>query len=96
MYKKTTSDGDIFYYKDAEMTTRHRIDGPAMEYSDGTKVWYLHGKRHRIDGPAIEWAYGDKSWCLNGFSLEFQAWKRAVRKYYDNHEDYLLMLLKLD
>ena len=22
----------------------HREDGPAIEYSDGTKLWFLHGK----------------------------------------------------
>jgi hypothetical protein len=38
----------------------HRDDGPAIEYSDGEKVWYQHGLRHRIDGPALEHANGDK------------------------------------
>jgi len=23
----------------------HRIDGPAIEDTDGTKLWYVHGKR---------------------------------------------------
>ena len=32
----------------------HRIDGPAVEYADGSKSWYINGKFHRIDGPAIE------------------------------------------
>ena len=38
----------------------HRVDGPAIEYANGTKSWYLNGKLHREDGPAIEWADGDK------------------------------------
>ena len=25
----------------------HRLDGPAIEYADGTKSWWLNGKRHR-------------------------------------------------
>lgn len=34
--------------------------GPAVEYSNGNKHWYLNGKIHRIDGPympieAINW-----------------------------------------
>ena len=44
----------------------HRIDGPAREYANGSKEWYIHGERHRIDGPACEWSDGDKWWYLNG------------------------------
>ena len=44
----------------------HRVDGPAIEYTNGTKLWYLNGKLHRPDGPAIEHANGDKEWYLNG------------------------------
>ncbi|MDE1834861.1 MAG: hypothetical protein KGH64_06010, partial [Candidatus Micrarchaeota archaeon] len=45
---------------------RHRTDGPAIEYADGDKFWYLNGQCHRTDGPAIERAYGYKAWWLNG------------------------------
>ncbi len=33
----------------------HRVDGPAVEWTDGTMdlEWWLNGKRHRLDGPAI-------------------------------------------
>ena len=44
----------------------HREDGPAVEWADGTKSWWLNGQRHREDGPAIEYADGDKKWFLNG------------------------------
>ena len=44
----------------------HRVEGPAIEWSNGDKEWYLNDKRHRVEGPAIEWSYGDKSWWLNG------------------------------
>ena len=44
----------------------HREDGPAYEYANGTKVWYLNGEIHREDGPAIEYTNDDKSWYLNG------------------------------
>ena len=43
----------------------HRVDGPAIEYTNGTKLWYLNDNRHRVDGPAIEYANGDKQWWLN-------------------------------
>ena len=46
---------------------RHREDGPAIEWHDGTKEWYLNGEQHRKNGPAHETADGGyKSWYLNG------------------------------
>ena len=45
---------------------RHREDGPAAEWSDGTNCWYKNGKFHREDGPAIERPDGRKFWFLNG------------------------------
>jgi hypothetical protein len=44
----------------------HRADGPAVEWANGTNVWYLNGLCHRTDGPAIEYANGNKAWYLNG------------------------------
>ena len=41
------------YYSDKAMTELHREDGPAVEYADGTKSWYINGKLHREDGPAV-------------------------------------------
>ena len=54
------------YYKDREMTIAHREDGPAFEWANGTKIWYINGKYHREDGPAIEWEHGTKRWYLRG------------------------------
>ena len=48
---------------------RHRVHGPAIEYANGAKYWYLNDQLHRIDGPAIEWADGAKYWCLDGQQL---------------------------
>ena len=44
----------------------HRLDGPAIEYANGTKLWYVNGLRHRTTGPAIEYANGTKFWYENG------------------------------
>jgi antitoxin component YwqK of YwqJK toxin-antitoxin module len=44
----------------------HREDGPAFEYSGGSKLWFLNGKLHREDGPAVEHADGTNLWYLNG------------------------------
>jgi hypothetical protein len=43
----------------------HKDDGPAVEQSDGTNIWYINGKIHREDGPAIEYADGGKRWYIN-------------------------------
>jgi len=45
----------------------HREDGPAIEYDNGDKLWFLNGKCHREGGPAIEYDNGDKEWYLNGW-----------------------------
>ena len=65
-YTKVDRLGDKSYYKDPEMTIVHREDGPAVEYSDGDKAWYVNGVRHRLDGPAFENSYGAKQWYVNG------------------------------
>ena len=38
------SSGNKFYYKDKAMTIFHREDGPAIEFADGTKLWFIDGK----------------------------------------------------
>ena len=50
----------------SETDLRHREDGPAVEWSNGTKSWWVDGKRHREDGPAVEYSSGTKEWCING------------------------------
>jgi hypothetical protein len=46
----------------------HRVDGPAIEYANGSKYWCLYGERHREDGPAVEFADGSKFWYRHGKS----------------------------
>jgi hypothetical protein len=66
VYIKIDKSGDKVYYSDENMTVLHREDGPAIEWNDGFKEWWLNGKLHRETGPAIESANGSKSWYLNG------------------------------
>jgi hypothetical protein len=61
----------------------HRADGPAIEYANGDKMWYLNGRRHREDGPAIERADGNKIWYLNGQEYSFDQWLKANTKLSD-------------
>lgn len=44
----------------------HRVGGPAIEWAEGTKGWYIHGELHREDGPAIEWIDGSTEWYYKG------------------------------
>ena len=55
-----------YYYKDRGKTKRHRLDGPAIEWASGYKVWCVNNKQHRLDGPAIEYTNGDKEWWVDG------------------------------
>jgi hypothetical protein len=48
-----------------ELGQLHRVDGPAIEWTDGTKSWWLNGKQHRIDGPAFD-SLTRKCWWVNG------------------------------
>lgn len=61
-YIKIDRDGHKYYYSDKEMTQLHRENGPACEYTSGTKIWYLNGQCHRQDGAAIEYTNGIKYW----------------------------------
>lgn len=44
---------------------RHRIDGPAMQDSNGNTAWYVNGQLHREGGPALEYTQGKKIWYVN-------------------------------
>jgi len=56
----------------------HREDGPAVEYSNGSKQWWLNGLRHRENGPAVELSSG-KEWWLNGKNYTEQEYKNKMR-----------------
>ena len=58
-------DGTIKYVDD--QGDLHRLDGPAVEYTDGSKEWFVNGRRHRSNGPAIESADGKVQWFMEGF-----------------------------
>jgi hypothetical protein len=49
-----------------ELGQLHRTDGPAVEWNNGDKWWYINGKYHRTDGPAIENDNGNKYWFIKG------------------------------
>lgn len=43
----------------------HRDDGPAVEQTNGTRQWFVHGMRHCADGPAIRERHGYCEWWTN-------------------------------
>ena len=59
--------GDCIWYNGKGQP--HRENGPAAEFANGDKVWWINGKRHREDGPAFEYANGNKKWYINGKEL---------------------------
>jgi hypothetical protein len=56
----------------------HRLDGPAIEYADGGKSWWVNGERHRLDGPAVEWPNGDKEWWIEGNKYTEEQFKAKI------------------
>jgi hypothetical protein len=69
---------------------RHREDGPAVEYADGSKEWYLNDQLHRESGPAIEYSDGHKEWYLNGKLHREDGpaveWSDGTKEWYLNGE----------
>lgn len=57
---------------------RHRTDGPALEYADGYKEWWIKGQVHRTDGPAVEYADDYGEWYLEGENLTETEHRRIV------------------
>jgi len=50
--------------------TPHREDGPAIEWANGDKEWYINGKLHRDDGPTLILADGRIFWYLNDICFD--------------------------
>jgi hypothetical protein len=76
---KVTVDNDktIHWYNDKD--EYHRLDGPAIEYADGSKEWRVDGKLHRLDGPAIEYTDGHKAWYVNGEDMTEKEFNEYIK-----------------
>ena len=70
------SNGATRYYN--ALGQRHRRYGPAIEHSDGYRVWYQNDWLHRLDGPAVEYDDGYRAWYINGKSLTEAEWQQVV------------------
>ena len=58
------ADGSVNYYN--SLGQLHRVHGPAVEYSDGTRAWFQNGRLQRLDGPAVERPDGFRCWWQSG------------------------------
>ena len=73
--------GEVFnkYWKNKE-GQYHREDGPAIEYSNGTRIWFKNGLKHREDGPAIVWEDWTHRYYLNGICYtKEESWKEIQK-----------------
>jgi hypothetical protein len=61
---KIYSDHKIYYDKHSR---RHRTDGPAEEWSDGSKRWVIHGTEHRV---------GSFSFINTAYDIHYTHWRR--------------------
>lgn len=64
----------------------HREDGPAVEYDDGSKFWFVNGKQHRIGGPAVVLYDGTEEYWIDGIYHTKHAYYRNRTK--DIHNAY--------
>lgn len=88
---KIKEDGTVRYYLKGSL---HRLDGPALEYPDGSKFWCKQGAEHRLDGPAVEYADGTIEWWVKGCLYseeEFNALPKVIA--YKMHKEGLGMFL---
>jgi hypothetical protein len=86
-YIEIDEDGKKRYYSDRHMTIAHRLDGPAVEWANGNKAWYVNGSLHREDGPAVEHTSGTKEWYVNGKRHRYGA---PAIEYADGGKEWLV------
>jgi len=64
---RTDQNGNKEWYNSQDQL--HREDGPAIEFANGSKQWWLNNECHREDGPAVEMRDGKKYWYLKGHRI---------------------------
>lgn len=69
--------GNLFWLN--EKHEFHREDGPAIEWVNGNKEWYINGKPHREDGPVLEYSNGFKLWFYHGEKIDCKTNEEFLR-----------------
>lgn len=62
---RTVDHNGAIHYKN-KLGLHHRLDGPALEYRDGSKYWMVDGRYHREDGPAMSLSDKTEYYYLEG------------------------------
>ncbi len=73
MVRKTIDTAGTIRYIN-EQNQYHRIDGPAIEYIDGTKFYIINDLYHKVDGPAMEYPDGSKNYYLMDEEYSYEDW----------------------
>lgn len=91
---KSTQRIDLFGNKIWQLPNGHyhKIDGPAYEGKNGSKVWYSNHKLHRVDGPAIERPNDQVDWYINDKEItnEVEKWLIENNYVYPFNEEILV------
>ena len=90
---KVNSDGNTYWYKEGTEILHREGDLPAIEWSNGYKVYYLNGKCHRENGPAIENANGTKAYYFNGVRYSEEEYLKKIKKN-SSCEDVVIVNMK--
>jgi len=69
---------EFWYWKNDDNYFHHE-DGPAIEYDNGTKFWYINGKLHNNVGPAVEYSDGRVYYYLDDIMYNYSDWLIIVR-----------------
>ncbi len=76
--KEISSINNTYYFN--EQNQLHKEDGPAIQYTNGDKEWWINGLLHRIDGPAIAYGYRRKEYYLLNKEYSYEDWL-AIKDY---------------
>ncbi len=61
------SDNEKVIWMDWNWNKHREGDLPAIEYHDGSKVWFKNGVKHRENGqPAVDFPDGHQEWWVDG------------------------------
>ena len=78
---------DVTYWRKEGTNILHRENGPAAEWANGTKEWYIDGKRHRENGPACEYSDNYKAWYKND---KLHREDGPAREYINGDKEYFI------
>jgi len=84
---------NYLYWDNIPFSNLHRLNGPAIIYSNGAKKWYKEGNLHRTNGPAIKRKKHSKEWYVNGKRHRLDG---AAIVWYDGDEEWWVNGKKLN